>query len=119
MDRDTRRLVTVFGAISVFGIGFEAVGNAWPEHHFVAALAEELVAQTLYWAGLLGGAGAGIVAGVTLFRRIPLRWLAWGVALTAGAALVVASWRATDWVASQIPGVDWRYSRHAGFGSGD
>lgn len=80
---------------------------AWHEKRVVAAFAEGLVADTLYFGIAIGAAVAGYCVGNKVYEKTTQKWLGLVVGIILAIALGASAYKAS----LNIPGVGWRLER--------
>jgi len=88
-------------------IAIPAYIAAWYEKRVVAAFAEWLVAQTVFYVAPIGGAAVGYFIGHKVNKNTSQQWLGWVVGILIGLAVAVCVMGAC----SKIPGIGWRMER--------
>ncbi|MGF7162362.1 hypothetical protein FHS85_004016 [Rhodoligotrophos appendicifer] len=111
-DKAMLRLITwienpsCIKAVTVISILFlfDAIRAAWGERHFVAGVAEALVASVLHYGLPLVAVGCGICVGLVIAGRFKTKWLHWIGGIIAALGVFAGLSSVTD----NIEGVSWR-----------
>jgi hypothetical protein len=92
-----------FGTVNAIGCVFVA----WDEKRPIGGFAEEVFARFCFWTMLLGSLWLGGWFGALAYEKTANKLIGWIV----GVVLIMAFAFVTDYAASSIPGVDWRFKR--------
>lgn len=109
MDEGSREFAKWLFLIVLGCFVLDGIQDAWGEHRFIAAFAESIVAQFLYWAGPIGGAAGGLALAEWLRKR-PIKIPGW-IMFIAGAGVFVLVTLGVQLVGDAMPGVGWRMER--------
>lgn len=97
----------IYGGLLFAAVLADSVISVWGESRPVGAFAEQLVASIIYWGMILSLTFVPIFVGFSVAKRFDRALFGWIAGVGTFAAIGIVGMT----VASQIPGVGWRFDR--------